>query len=926
MKNKLIKLLIGLGLVLPVLAGCGQKRETTPKDDETTEPSGDNNGGENTNPGGDTTPLPDSSGIPTYEGNTARQVGKINNVPVTAYKAETLARIRYVAKITGGGGSDNEEVYNTFVEYMLDLGVGDELALAFCDFMEHTYHLSMEGFNAMNASVLGENGANFIDVCYEGLTLINSYDLLKLENLFNKLNKANKDSAQKRYDEANIAEYYSVNINGLSYYRYKQLKEIGSKINNAELNAMLTKYEAALDKYYYTPEQIQNFNEYKQNLKENLDNAGIIPEGIVNFVKAHANDAKDILVKDLKLIVDAFGACAPDILNAVKKNSRGNFYYYTTVSDNYGNTYTNNVYYHLDNNAMAREIVNSLLKNKETVLGLLKAIVVDQDLGNLLLDAVNEVVLPEMEKAFKDNSEMSPKVAQFKTRINALNGKHVSALTSFVLKVINQISKEDIVDFILLMTGNNNEFNIIEFGNKYIGKLDEVIAAVTAQEKQLILEMSQIFGLDILVELSKFSAIYQGKDLETEAGMQKFQEDMGKWAQELYKKAYDNFFCFFGGSAQGGASKPYPDEPTTPENVYIDVHIMNGVYMNEQVNANDVYISYHNGNEEVDVYGTPDQINEQAAEYQQRLDEMSAEEKAEWPEEVERLQKQAALTISGVVITADTSHCGNVPCTVSFVLAGKSYTVSTYLNVMVKNMPYYREAYINYNNTLNVYSNSHDISVVEKGAEATLYDKENGGSKVDTSTSGWHFVTYNSNYEYDDTEYTSYVLYYVTTIAELEPYIVRTESRIGTILSNGTSFSNGASKQFEYDINGVEFHRYQYLSFSQDLVSGKAVNKKYTVTKNGVEYEYVIIDASKPVFTSYEFRLNENLSGETISTPTTKTMEARVNNRYVVTIDGVIYTYYDSGKAQSVTVNDFTFINDVVRFTYLGVSYEFIRD
>ena len=906
MKNKLVKILIGLGLVFPVLAGCGQKRNDTPKQDDTTQPSGDNNTQE---PGRDETPLDDTTGIPTYEGNTAKQVRTIPNTPVTAYKAETLARIKYVASIT------SESIYDDYVNYMLELGVGDELAMEFCDFMEGMYRMTMKGFNIYDASVLGENGEDLIDLCYQGLAIINSFDVSKVESVLTRINEASREDYLKRYNELTIAEYFDVSINGLNYSRYKELKSLKTKINDSSLNNLLSSYESAIQNFYFSAEQQAEFNDYKAQLRENSQNGGLIPQGVITLLHTHASDARELLVKDLKLIVDAFGECVPEILNAIKKQDSEFCYSYTYTDPNYGYTNTRSHYLYSERGEMIRSIINAVIKNKNVVLGVLKAVYLDVKLGNILLDAFSTIYLPILEEQYENDTEMAPKVAQLKTRVNALSGKHVSALFSFLLKVINQVSREDLVELLVAAYGGNDDFDYAAFGDKYIGQLDAVIASVTAQEKQLILETSQIFGLDILAELTKFSTIYKTKDLSTNAGKEKFADDVADWAEELYEKAYENVFCFFG----GGGHSARPDE----RNYWVNVSVNNTIFVGQTVQSSMLYIEFDDYGDGIHVYGSISSINSDADYYQQRLDSMSDEEKADMnPEELQYYQERASARISNVVISADTSHVGNVPFTVSFTLAGRPITYKGYLTVYSSSMPIVYNSYLEVSySSSRLYSDS-NVSIVEKGQEAYYYSYNQ--NVVDTSTSGWHFAS-NTRTE-DGHNYYYYVVYYVTTLAELNPYLVETRTDVGVILSDRTYFERNPYKNFIYNVDGFLFRRNVSLSYSQDLVSGKQTNRKYTATSDGVQFEYVIIDSSKPAYTSYYFCLKENLDGITIATPTTKTLMVREHYRYVVEVDGVFYTASSNSNEKEETVSNFTYVNDVVSFTYKGVAYRFIDE
>lgn len=927
MKNKLTKLLIGLGMIFPVLTGCSNMlpKMDGDKKDDTVEPGKDDPTGKDDQPGEDD-PLPvDDSGLPTYEGDTSREVGKINNVPVDSYKAETLAKIKHLATIIPGGRFD-QDLYDDFVEYMLAMGVGDELAVEFCDFMDNTYHISMKGFNALDTSVLGAKGANFVDLCYQGLKIINSYDLTKIDGLFTKLNEFAVRSLREEYDSLDLASYCNVQINGLQPSNMKGLKIVNGKINNADLNNIVTKYEDALEHYNYDEEAVRNFNNYKAELEERINETFIIPQRLFNFAKAHANEAKEIIVKDLKLIVDAYGGLAFDIAEAQKNNNasfRTDF-----IDSEYG--YHNSRYYYVDSGEIARSIVEPVLKNKDKIIGLLKGIIADVKLGNLLLDAINEVGLPEIEERFKDNKEIAPKIAQLKTKVNALSGKHISALASFVLKIINQISVEDLTNLFLGYRGVE-ELNPFDLGDKYIAKLDQVIAGMTAEEKQLILQLGQIFGVDIVSELKEFSTIYKNKNIETEAGQQKFQEDIQKWSSEIYEALYENILYLMNAETYeeehhegGGQAEPAQKD----EDYYLDVYIEKTIYMNSTVNVNDVYINLNNEREKIDLWGTVEQINQRAAEMAQRLAELTPEDRQGMgDEELQRMEIDSQTTVENASIEIDTSKCGYTPFTFTFSVRGQEYSYKGHVSIAVSGLDYYRASYIydknSYGYSENILNGDGHTFAVKKDAEVYAegyYDEGGNQIKLDTSATGWHFLTYKDSYS---EQYSSYVLYFVTTDADLLAHEVSSRNNVGVVFSNGTGWETTPCIEHTLSIDGLRFYYSTRLDFSSNLISGKAVDKKYSTTVDGVTYDYVIVDAAKPASVRYSFTLNENLTSD-IVTPTQKEVKLEVERRYATEIDGIIYTLYSYAPATNVTVNNFTYIDGVINFTYQGVNYKFV--
>ena len=133
MKSKrIMSLLVALGLCVSGLTGCfggnNSKEQNNDQSSSGLVPSSDNNNSQGGSSGGSSGGQNNNEdGLPIYQGDPSKEVGKINNVPVSDYSAEAKAKLLEMAKLLSS--SEYEVIYNNCIKYMLQLKVGNELAI-----------------------------------------------------------------------------------------------------------------------------------------------------------------------------------------------------------------------------------------------------------------------------------------------------------------------------------------------------------------------------------------------------------------------------------------------------------------------------------------------------------------------------------------------------------------------------------------------------------------------------------------------------------------------------------------------------------------------------------------------------------------------------------------------------------------------------
>ena len=332
MKKSVQKLLLCLSLAIPAMSGCsfavnpsssqpvdstsqqgGSQGETTSQGGNTSQ-SGQTSQGGNTSQGGEGSQGGQTSQegqegegeIEAYTGDPTHSIEEITNVPVTEYSAATKNRLHAVLVDKMGAP---ESIYEAFLEFMLLLKVGDELAVKFIDLMENYYEFGLQVSGGDVEQAVGQNGETFRALCYDYIAIIKALDLSSstVSALLARIKELTTESYREELKKLTPIYYRNPSLSGLSYRDFLQLKE-HQDVGSAQFKADLAKFQTAFDNYYFSEYELENYNNYRASLESMIENGGI-PSIVSNFLSAHASEIQTILVQDLKLLVDAFSTC-----------------------------------------------------------------------------------------------------------------------------------------------------------------------------------------------------------------------------------------------------------------------------------------------------------------------------------------------------------------------------------------------------------------------------------------------------------------------------------------------------------------------------------------------------------------------------------------------------------------------------------------
>lgn len=948
MKKGFTKFFITLCLAVPSLIGCSFGKPTNNNSPASSSVNNNGNNNNNNNGGGNnnntnvnssTSPFGGISDIiPDIEN---VEIGKINNTPVTKYQEATERRIEESAKLLYGGSStyyseDGQDIRAIQMKaYMIDLGVGDELAVKFCDFVDGMYEVSYVAAQTYDKEKLGENSKKVQDLYNDALVILNSLDFTRAATLLENINADYKAGAQDDIKAITLESYVAPELYNLNYSNYKTLVANKNKFNNQKLNAALDGYAQFLENYQYSEYRVADYNRYIENL-QSIAQKGVIPSYYISFIRKHANEAKDLLLKDIKIILDAYYSVYADVLDYAEK-------FATVGSLRYqrNDSYTYFVNDYSDIVKMIKEIIN-----KTDVIKLLETIIANEKLGDLLIDTTLEIIVPLLKEWQANDQEKLALVNRLETRLKGLSGRQIKTVVNFALKLAKKVDLNEVAELIARCVSYSYDRQqdktiseyIIELGDKYINDLDSVIASTTAEEKNTILSVSSIFGLDILNELQSFSRIYHGKDISTEEGWSRLGSSLGEWASAMGEKFYNEIGCLFIRNDEGSnGHSGYYDDPSYGGDPEINGdnyslrynNFSANIHVGDQINKSAVYFDYREWGENysIDLYGNYEEAMTQIERAKQELTYYS-QQPEEYVDEYEyaSLSALASLTID-VDISMDTSKAATgVPYTVTLTVNGHTLTKKGNATVFPQNFvqlirmnPSIGKNYSQYTLEDNLLMN---YSVLFKGSsqEVTFgYSLDPSPIALDTRETGWHL------YIDDSLEYElSYFMYYVVDKNTLKDHLTYSNISYGVYLEGDDSWSSWPYVEYRYKYEDCSFSVYKSLDFDRSYVENKATNKKYSVTVDGLEYEYIIIDNSDPAYIRYSFELQEDF--ETIVTPTTKTAIVNMDYEYHLSIDGVMCYANKYVYLENQPLTNFTCINDVVKFDYKGTTYRFVKD
>ena len=926
--------------------------------------SSSQSGGSSSQSGGQDQP---GQGVETYQGDTTKTVGKINNTPVTEYSQDAKDAIMLFAKTISD--YSYQSIYDGFTAYMLKMKVGNELAIEFCNTFIDFYGLAMQSFPAYNPEPLGQNAEKMNALCYKFLTILNSIDVSTVASVLEEVNKEYKASRQEEYDNRQtLQEYYSVNVGNTSYSEYSLIKRVkeATNLNNSDINKYLAAYETAMNNFAYPEYALTDYQNYVDRLQKAIDEP-VIPTMVIDFIRKHASEAQALLVKDLKLIVDAYCSMIPELLDAIKESNRGPELYY---SYNYQYFYPKA---EQSSSNVARASYETLLNNKDLYLGLLKAIVADPALGDLLLDAMIEIMLPAYRQYANPEEADLTKVSQLETRLKALSGQQVSSLVNFLIKVLALIEDEDIafvVDLLEAMTytgdsGNDFSAQLFALGDKYSAKLSELIAGLTANEKNDILSVGQIFKIDLLKEIQDFLTIYNTRDLTTEEGAQAFMQAVQEWAMKIYNTLEENFlFMFHGGKS--AETKPMPDDEQNNEESPLYFDFNHYPVLNEQFDAEEDIII--NGKEEFSGYVSWNNLkywNQAVEEAKTQLAyylSMPDEERQYYEYDIEMYTAISQMEITNFSLTVDTSKCGYMPYVIAYTYKGQDYTYKGTISVTVPGLDSISSKYMYFNDSDAIvsysYRGGYDVPIVLKGGvlKYTKYVQiENSDGyyvweerefTIDTSKLGWNVIIEADEY---NEGHSSVFIYYVIDPTQMSEHMTDENYQLGYVMKGQQQFANSAYSyvRYSYEDGYLTFSNSDSLTVLPETeLSNKPVNKElsYVDPETGMTYRYFIADTNKKISSTLEFSLYgyyhsysgdedpnnifaHDWSAEEIAkyNGTSEPIHFRISERvsYYVEVEGcpkLIYVY----ETPTDKASNFNYQNGVFSFTYQNVVYSYV--
>lgn len=923
MKSKIAKFLIGLSMGAMTLSACSFLPKKSSKEESLVPTSAYNNGvGQEVQP---------------YNGNPNRTVGQIPNTPVSSYQPATMAKIASFVELIHGSASD--EMVDAFANCMLAFKLGDELACAVCDFVIDS--------NNMSSSILDDPNYSetLVNYYYQALKILNSADFGQAANFFTELNRIYKEICTKDssyYDTSiSIIDYYSPSYGYqyLSYREYIDIKQHLSEYNNSDLDALIASYDNAYGSFQFTDAQVARYQEAMRERQQEADNMIVVPTYLISFIRNHAAASKTMLINKLKLIVDASAEFAPLVLDAVGKtsgsSSSADNYLYVSTSNGYGVSLYD---YNEGSNSnrteyTIRDYAAKFLEKRQIVLGLAKSILADEQFGDLLVDAAIEVLIPLLKDIYPDTANNRAVFSRLTTKLNSLSGKHIAALANFLLRTINQIYDDDIINFLVYYYGEG-EFDGFAFGDKYIDKLTQVISGLTASDKALITELVQVLGFDLFDEISKFTKIYKEKNVSTELGEEAFYNAMSELWNQISEKMYNTIGLTYDESGSGSSSGSQKDPYAYPRVNSSLGSITQG--MSQSDITSNISISYENRyyiQENGEYYetgmyfsGTYATWNERAQQAASEYNSLSDSERNSYYGY--ELYYRSQLTVSDFECsTVNTANCGYVDVQYSFKLNGETYTFSsTPLIIPNGGLPTIAKLY-NYSNNSSKYGFNSGSAVApdiyDINDSFSINDEVKGTTvNVTASKLGWNmYLSSNTDYYYSGYDYAAYV-YYVVDPATLSNKAYRVNEEIGYYIEGESDFYQAPRIYTYYEDNGLEFYKTDVLPFEAANIGNKAPNNKYSVSYQGDRYTYIIFGQNSSEKYRYEFQLNGTISGE-IKQGRSMSADVYVGTCYRLEIENSYYSIYKSQYYNNQTLTNFTYTNNVVSFKYDNQTFTF---
>ena len=796
-------------------------------------------------------------------------IEKIDNEPCSSYSQETLDKIKMACQCVYTDCA--QESIDTVVESLLAAKFGEKLAAYSADWFVKYWTLQSKALYLSNDNVLGEDGATFKDVVYGALTIINSADVQYVPDLMSKID-------EKMFgNDRTILDYKNVYYEDISYYQYKKLLQIPSASQNEDLRTLLSNCGTYFNSYHFDDASIKRFNYFQKEYRF------AFAEFSINFIRKYGATMQSLLTSNLKTAVDSFASIIAS--------------FYKDFNHYYGvDAYSDNHYidkYELD-------LYKTLCSNKQEVIDFCNAVLFSDDLCTFVLNGLNEYFVPCLDYLYKDNGEISTKINSLSTKFRGLSTNHLKAFCRLVVKGMEKMSGDDFAAAFSWLTSYNSDFldDVDDYSRRNAALIKEVIAETSGTDKSLILELSSIFGFDLLKVFddvaNEFLTIESYGDERT---------------YDIFKEAYDHIYDTFGCIFESG----------WVEDIYSTYHCVSqpdttwsfnssSILFGSTVTADDIYVNVNTWNPSYvslnhnlgsfDVY-----IQNMITQYESYDSEYYAQTIA--------FLNTVSIDINS--ITSNVSRLGEGSVTLDLTLhaGGGSLRITPTLRVIVQPVvtTHYRLAF-DYTNE-HVY-HDYDIFLYEQRSE------NSGTGELDLTTLGWHVQRASNSTE----TYIGIYVYYVVASSALEQG--KTERYYPGIIFDNKPDEFYRRPEITISYKVADFFYFSYWDYV-DISPEQLLNRNpgyHTTTLNNKTFEYYVISTANPYGVNYNFNLTSVFALGLESVPSA-VVSVDVRTTYVYkdkTNHERLISQYDT---QNATITNFSYSNKHMSFDYNGSTYKF---
>ena len=689
----------------------------------------DSNNSESTEPGFVETPSDsDGSGL-----------DPIDNEPVHSYQADTVKAIHSLAEqLASNYGMGNADDLAWKIEtYFIKLGIGDELAKKICQ----TYSSTYTTFAGQTIETI--TAQQYKQYYYDVLNIMSSIDFSKIADLLDYFNDLYVQEYKDELRALSLKEMYPLS------YANGTLDKIATVYDDPSFLEAYNSFKIDDNiNIVYTQDQITSYNNRRTELQQ-LINDGFIPKTIISFIRENGGKKQTTVINDLKSLVDNLTDPYVEFLklyqqyyqsNATTQNQSSENVYldmynvedyesapyskclngsYSLLSRNYNESSSAQSFPYAD----LLRIINN---NKRGITKVLTTFLDSGSSSELLLDVFRKVVFPVYFSRYStSNSEILQARQQFLSKLNALNPSNLNAIARFVCNFIDGVT---ITDLSSIFENPNSEESKTALKNA-MTTLQNLINRTSSSDKSLILEVSNLFGVDILNELNTVANYFINRNLYTD---EQFYNLIEAW-QETLEESFENTFEYLFSS-----DDHYSSSGNSNANEYVSWYIetsSNRVVQNQTITPSDVRLNYdyYDSNSPIYFYGN-----------------------------LQSLSEAGSITIDS--FEYDFSNVGYVIPNISVTITANGHKLNFNNTITVYPADYQPYSYLSlYSSSLIsnsasqvVYGNMDYFVIVSQNATCSYYSNETYQNiAVDTSETGFHCVV----------EGTRFVVYYVAPLS-----------------------------------------------------------------------------------------------------------------------------------------------------------------